>query len=47
VVVEAAVFVVGDHEDRVVPVRALRERVVELEDEALAVADVRRRVVVI
>src|SRR4029078_12753026 len=47
VVVEAAVLVVGDDEQRVLPVRAVDERVVELEHELLAGEDVRRRVVVV
>ena len=47
VVVEAAVLVVGDDEQRVIPVRAVDERVVELEHERLSGEDVGRRMVVV
>src|SRR5262249_44549127 len=46
VIEEAAVLVVGDHEQRLRPLRARRERVVDLQDERLPERDVRRRVVI-
>ena len=47
VVVEAAVLVVDDHEQGVVPGRAAGERFVELEHERLPGADIRGRVIVV
>jgi hypothetical protein len=47
VVVEATVLVVGDDEQRLVPLRAGPERLVHVLDETLPVGDVVRRVVVV
>uniref|UniRef100_J3N9D1 Uncharacterized protein n=1 Tax=Oryza brachyantha TaxID=4533 RepID=J3N9D1_ORYBR len=47
VVEEAAVLIVGDDEQRLVPLRAGAERLVDLLDEALALRDVVGRVVVV
>ena len=47
VVVEAAVLVVGDDEQCVVPLRARPQRLVDVLDQPLAVGDVVRRVVVV
>ena len=47
VVVESAVLVVSDHEQRALPLRAGAERLVDLLEQQLALGDVVRRVVVV